>query len=119
MKTINLMFLILGLLAFNTVNSFAQYTAADISVKINKQTKKLEITKKADGSNITAAFDFNKATLDIFDVGGDYAGTVELKDWSIPMDEFSADEIVKISLIRITIKENKKVIELKDIRLQL
>jgi len=113
------MFLILGLIAFNTVNSYAQYTAADISVKVNKQTKKLELIKKSDGSNITAAFSLNKATLDIFDKGGDYAGTVELKDWSIPLQEFSPDEIVKISVILITIIENKKVIELKDIRLQL
>jgi hypothetical protein len=119
MKTLNLMLLILGLLAFNSVNSFAQYTAADISVKVNKQTKKLEIFKKSDGSNITAAFDLNKATLDIFDKGGDYAGTVELKDWNIPLQEFSSDEIVKVSVMILSIKENKKILELKDIRLQL
>ncbi len=119
MKIINLMLLILGLMAFSNVNSFAQYTAADITVKVNKQTKKLEIFKKSDGSNITAAFDLNKATLDIFDKGGDYAGTVELKDWTIPLQEFSADEIVKISVIILSIKENKKLIEIKDIRLQL
>jgi uncharacterized beta-barrel protein YwiB (DUF1934 family) len=119
MKTFNLMLLILGVLAFSKVNSFAQYTAADISVKVNKQTKKLEIFKKSDGSNITAAFDLNKATLDIFDKAGDYAGTVELKDWTIPLQEFSADEIVKVSIIILSIKENKKLIELKDIRLQL
>jgi len=119
MKTINLMLLVFGFLVFNTVGSYAQYTAADISVKVNKQTKKLEVVKKSDGSNITAAFSLNKATLDIFDKGGDYAGTVELKDWSIPLQEFSADEIVKISVINLTIIETKKLIELKDIRLQL
>jgi hypothetical protein len=119
MKTINLVLLILGILAFDSVLSFAQYSPTDISVKVNKQTKKLEIVKKSDGSNVTNAFKLNKATLDIFDKGGDYAGTVELKDWSIPLDEFSSDEIVKISLMNLTIIESGKTLELKDIRLQL
>jgi hypothetical protein len=119
MKTINLVLLILGILAFDSVMSLAQYNPTDISVKVNKQTKKLEIVKKSDGSNVTTAFKLNKATLDIFDKGGDYAGTVELKDWSIPLDEFSSDEIVKISLMNLTIIESGKTIELKDIRLQL
>ena len=119
MKTLNFLLLIFGLLAFSSEISFAQYSAADITVKVNKQSKKLELIKKADGSNITSAFKLNRATLDIFDKGGDYAGTVELKDWTIPLDEFSADEIVKISMMSLTIIENGKTIELKDIRLQL
>jgi hypothetical protein len=113
------MFLVLGLLSFSVNNLLAQYTAADISIQVNKQTKKIELIKKSDGSNITSAFKLNKATLDIFDKAGTYAGTVELKDWSIPLDEFSPDEIIKVSFMSLSIIENGKAIELKDIRLQL
>jgi len=119
MKTFNLMLLIFGLLSFSAHNLLAQYTAADISIQVNKQTKKIELHKKSDGSNITAAFKLNRATLDIFDKAGTYAGTVELKDWSFPLDEFSPDEIIKVSFMSLSIIESGKSLELKDIRLQL
>jgi hypothetical protein len=119
MKQLNIFLLLVGFISMNAVNSYAQYTPAELTIKINKQSKKIEIIKVADASNVTAAFKLNKAVINIFDRGGDYAGTVELKDWNIPSDEFSSDEIIKISVISLTHTESGKTIELKDIKLQL
>jgi hypothetical protein len=119
MSALNLFLLVAGMLSLTVTKSFAQINPDDLTIKINKQSKKIEVIKKSDGANVTASFKFNKANIDIFDKGGDYAGTVELKDWSVPLDEFSTDEIIKISVISLTIIENGKTIELKDIRLQL
>lgn len=119
MKHLNFCLLLFGCMSIKVVNSYAQNTPAELTVKINKESKKIEIIKIVDAMNVTAAFKLNKAVINIFDRGGDYAGTVELKDWNIPSDEFSSDEIIKISVISLTHTESGKIIELKDIKLQL
>ena len=118
MKSLNVFLLMFGLLSFS-LNSFAQISASDLSLKVNKSTKKIEVFKKSDGSNITAALKINNLQIDIFDKGGEYAGSLTLKDWAVPLDEFSPDEIVKVTVINLTVIANNQVIELKDIRLEI
>ena len=101
------------------VNIQAQIKADDLVLKVNKSAKKLEVYKKSDGSNITSQLRVNRISIDIFDKEGEYAGSIELKDWARPLDEFSPDEIIKITIISLTATQSSQTIELKDIRLNL
>jgi hypothetical protein len=118
MKNLKVFLFVFGFLSLS-LNSFSQISAADLSLKVNKGTKKLEVFKKSDGSNLTAGLKLNNLQIDIFDKGGEYAGSLTLKDWSLPLDEFSPDEIVKVTVINMTVLSNNQVIELKDIRLEI
>jgi hypothetical protein len=117
MKMLKMFLLMMGVLSFTTAKSFAQINAEDLTVQINKEAKKLEVIKKSDGTNVTASLKLVKANIDIFEKGGDYAGSLELKDWTVPLDEFSPNEIVKIAVISFTVINGGQTIELKDIRL--
>lgn len=117
MKHLKMLFMIMGIVGFTGLQSFAQLTAADVTVRINKEIKQLEVVKKADNSNVTASFSLQSANIDIFDAGGEYAGSLELKSWAIPLDEFAPDEIIKISSLKMTEKSSNTAIELKEIRL--
>ena len=119
MKLLKMMSLIVSIVGMTGLQAYAQLTAADVTVKVNKEAKKLEVIKKADNSNITASFKLTKASIDIFDSSGEYAGSLELKDWAIPLDEFAPDEIVKVASITMVEAATGATIELKDIRLEL
>ena len=119
MLSLRVIILLSFFISFNLVNIQAQIKADDLVIKVNKSVKKLEVYKKSDGLNITPQLKLNRVSIDIFDKEGEYAGSLELKDWSIPLDEFSPDEIIKITIISMTVAQNGQIIELKDIRLNL
>ncbi len=119
MKNIFSLLLISSFVSLFSTAGFSQVNPQDLTVKVNKASKKIEIIKKSDASNVTSAFRLNMCNIDVFDRGGKYAGTVELKEWAIPLDEFSPDETAKISKISVTEIKSGKTIELKDIRLDL
>ena len=113
-------FLLLTFLtSFNLMNLNAQIKAEDLVVKVNKSAKKLEVYKRSDGTNVTSQLKVIRVSIDIFDREGEYAGSLELKEWSIPVDEFSPDEIVKITTMSLVVTQNGQSIELRDIRLNL
>jgi len=117
MKMLKMFLLMVSVLSLTTIKSFAQIKAEDLTVKINKEAKKLEVVKKSDGTSVNASLKLIKVNIDIFEKGGDYAGSLELKDWAVPLDEFSRNEIVKIAVISFTVIDGGQTIELKDIRL--
>lgn len=117
MKYIQIMFLSMAFMSFSLMAN-AQLGAADINVQYDKASKKLKVTKKADKSDITATFTLEVASLDIFDKGGSYAGSIELKSWAVPVDQFASGEIVKIASICVKENSSGKSIELNDLALE-
>jgi predicted chitinase len=117
MKYIQIIFLSLTFMTLSTMAQ-AQLSAADVSVQYNKETKKLQVIKKADKSNVTAQFTMEVASLDIFDSSGSYAGSIEMKTWAVPVDQFASGEIVKIASICVKENSSAKSIELNDLPLE-
>ena len=117
MRNLTMLMMIFAVVGLTSLQGFAQLTADAITVRINKAAKQLEVVKKADNSNVTANFTLQVANIDIFDAGGEYAGSLELKSWAIPLDEFAPDEIIKIASLKMKDNKTAAVIELKDIRL--
>ncbi len=110
------MVLALAFLGTSTT-TYAQLSAQDISITYNKTSKQLEVIKKSDNSNITNQFTLEIASLDIFDNGGSYAGSIEMKAWAVPVDQFAPGEIIKIASICVKETSSGKSIELNDIPL--
>ena len=117
MKNLKLLLMIFAVVGLTNLQGFAQLTADAITVRINKAAKQLEVVKKSDNSNVTASFTLQVANIDIFDGGGEYAGSLELKSWAIPLDEFAPEEIIKVASLKMKENARGSVIELKDIRL--
>lgn len=117
MKYMQIMFLSLSFMSFTLVAN-AQLGAVDISIEYDKASKELKVSKKADQSDVTLSFTLEVASLDIFDSAGGYAGSIEMKSWEVPVDQFASGEIVKIASICIKENSSGKSIELNDLPLE-
>jgi len=115
MKTLKL--LLIFIFGFFASNLNAQIKDSDLILKVNKNSKKIEIFRKSDNTNITNIFKLNSLQLDVFEKSGEYAGSLNLNDWSLPLDEFTSDEIIKISVININVINTNQTIVMKDFRL--
>lgn len=74
--------------------------AKDIAIKLNKNTGKIELFNKQQNVPITQQYELNHLELEIFDANGEYAGSLELKDFTIPQHEVDQSEKVKVAKIR-------------------
>ena len=109
---------ILTLILLLTMNfGFAQISVEDLDLKLNKSTNQLEISKKSDRINITNKLKINSFQIDIFDKYGNYAGSMNLKDLNIPLQEISPDEILMINFIELVVIETGQKLQIKNIRL--
>lgn len=94
-------------------NIFSQINPKDLKFVVNSQKNQIEVFQLS--TNIVQDLKVNQIRLDVFDKRGDYAGTVNLNDWKINMDEFSTDEVIKISYALLIDNKTGNKIELKDI----
>jgi hypothetical protein len=84
-----------SMLAPNMVPTSTQ----DIAVKLDKTTGKIELVNTLQNVAVTQFFKLNHLELEIFDSRGEYAGSLELKDFLIPKNEVDKSEKVKITKI--------------------
>ena len=71
----------------------------EIAIKLNKSTGKIDLVNK-ENANVTQHFELSHLELEIFDSNGEYAGSLELKDFLIPQNEVEKSEKVKVANIR-------------------
>jgi hypothetical protein len=112
MRTLRFLFTSIFLLILNQ-NIFSQINPKDLKFVVNSQKNQIEVFQLS--TNIVQDLKVNQIRLDVFDKRGDYAGTVNLNDWKINMDEFSTDEVIKISYALLIDNKTGNKIELKDI----
>ncbi|MBL4650178.1 MAG: hypothetical protein JKY03_10635 [Aureispira sp.] len=74
--------------------------AKDIIIKLNKETGKIELFDAKDNQSITQQYQLDLLELEIFDSNGEYAGSLEVKDFSIPRNEVDKTEKVKVANMR-------------------
>lgn len=74
--------------------------AKDIIVKWNKETGKIELFDATNNKSITQQYQLDILELEIFDSNGEYAGSLEVKDFSIPKNEVDKTEKVKVTNMR-------------------
>lgn len=77
----------------------APASAQDISIKLNQSTGKIELINQQNVA-ITQNYELSHLELEIFDSNGEYAGSLELKDFLIPANEVDKSEKVKVANIR-------------------
>ena len=74
--------------------------AKDIIIKLNKETGKIELFNKKDNQSITEQYQLDLLEIEIFDANGEYAGSLEVKDFSIPKNEVDKTEKIKVANMR-------------------
>lgn len=116
MKYFQVVLMVFCLSILNLGNISAQ-TANDLTVKVNKESGKIEVINKQDNGLVSASYKVNIIELDIFDDKGEYSGSLELKDFTFPKDEFGPNEKVKVAKMELTNISTGAVIVLKDIQL--
>jgi len=79
--------------------NMAPTSTQDIAVKLDKTTGKIELVNKLQNVAVTQLFNLSHLELEIFDSRGEYAGSLELKDFFIPKNEVDKSEKVKIAKI--------------------
>lgn len=114
MRTFKFLLTIIFLLILNQ-RIFSQINFKDLKFVADSQKNKIEVFQISTNS-IVQDLKVVKITLDIFDKSGNYAGTINLTDWKINMEEISTDEFLKISYALLVDKTGNKI-EIKDIRI--
>ena len=112
MRKLKFLFSVIFVLILNQ-KIFSQINSKDLKFVADSQKNKIEVVQLSNNS-IVQDFKVVKITLDIFDKVGNYAGTINLTDWKINMEEISPDEFMKISYALLVDKNGNKI-ELKDI----
>ena len=115
MRTFKFLLTTIFLLILNQ-RIFSQINSKDLKFVADSQKNKIEVFQISNNSTVQD-FKVAKITLDIFDKDGNYAGTINLTDWKINMEEISPDEFMKISYALLVDKNGNKI-ELKDIPIQ-
>ncbi|MCP4438862.1 MAG: hypothetical protein GY810_07945 [Aureispira sp.] len=104
-------------LSIFSLGNISAQAANDLTAKVNKETGKIEVINKQDNGLVSASYKVNIIELDIFDKKGEYSGSLELKDFTFPKDEFGADEKVKVARMELVNVATGETITLKDIQL--
>lgn len=118
MNTIKLaLFTLIGFFCWVT-NTTAQ-NMQDIEVAVQKATGKIEIINKTNNSTITAQYEIKIAEMDIYSVKGEYVGSLQLTNGSMPTAELSAGETLKAVNLQIVEKASGKLLEFKDMKIAL
>jgi hypothetical protein len=74
--------------------------AQNIAVKLDKSTGKIDLFNTKNNTAVTNNYKLSHLELEIYDSGGEYAGSLELKDFLLPKNEVDKSEKVKIAQIR-------------------
>lgn len=74
--------------------------AKDIIIKLNKETGKIELFDAKDNQSITQQYQLDLLELEIFDSNGEYAGSLEVKNFAIPKNEVDKTEKIKVANMR-------------------
>lgn len=74
--------------------------AKDIIIKLNNETGKIELLNAKDNKSITQYYQLDLLEVEIFDSNGEYAGSLELKDFLIPKNEVDKTEKIKVANMR-------------------
>ena len=114
MRKLKFLFSVIFVLILNQ-KIFSQINSKDLKFVADSQKNKIEVFQISTNS-IVQDLKVLKITLDIFDKSGNYAGTINLTDWKINMDEISPDEFLKVSYALLEDNNGNKI-ELKDIRI--
>lgn len=104
-------------LSIFSLGNISAQTANDLTVKVNQEAGKIEVINKQDNGLVSASYKVNIIELDIFDDKGEYSGSLELKDFTFPKDEFGPNEKVKIAKMELINISTGDTIVLKDIQL--
>jgi hypothetical protein len=101
---------VFSLVLMTSVLSFAQETMVspnattavqNIALKLDRATGKIELVNIQKGNaTITQYYKLSAMELEIFDANGQYAGSLELKDFFIPANEVDKTEKVKVAKMR-------------------
>jgi len=89
-------------------------TAEQLEFKINPAQKSIEVVDKGNKQTLTDQLELISAQIDIFDANGEYAGSIEAKSWSIPVDEFAPNEQLKISQAKIKVKASGETLAISN-----
>jgi|GEM_PF-6091629 len=92
-------------------------TAEQLEFKINLAQKTIEVIDKGSKQLLNDKLELISAQIDIFDASGEYAGSIEVKSWSIPVDEFAPNEQLKISQAKIKVKDSAKTLAISNVPL--
>lgn len=99
-----------------TLNTAAQATKTSTKnfvFKINKQSGKIDLFNGSEA--IGSKFKVNKLELEIFDTKGEYAGTLDLKTLTVPKEEISSYEKLKIAALVLTDNQTGEQIRINDV----
>lgn len=107
---------IIYLLLFISLNCFVlAQDGKDLQVKLDDNTGTIDLIDKRSNKTVTHNFVFKFLELDIYDQDGEYTGSLQLKDFSLPMNEIDKDEKVRIASIVFTRRPDDKEIKLSNI----
>ena len=74
--------------------------AQNIAVKLDESTGKIELFNTQNNTAVTNNYKLSLLELEIYNSSGEYAGSLELKDFLLPKNEVEKSEKVKIAQIR-------------------
>lgn len=83
----------------------------DLQVRLDDITGAIDLIDKRSNKTVTHEFVFKFLELDIYDQAGEYTGSLQLKDFSLPMNEIEKDEKVKIASIAFTRRSDEKTFQ--------
>ncbi|AFC25045.1 hypothetical protein [Saprospira grandis] len=89
-------------------------TAEQLEFKINPTQKTIEAVDKGSKQALNDQLELVSAQIDIFDASGEYAGSIEVKSWNIPVDEFAPNEQLKISQAKIKVKASGETLAISN-----
>jgi len=67
--------------------------------KVNKKDGLISLFQKGQEEAVTGKYKLSRLEVEIFDAKGEYAGTLELKQFAIPKDEIESYEKLKIAAV--------------------
>ena len=95
-------FVIASLLLLITNTSNAQ-TPKGLSLALDKETQSLQVQKS--GDDVTDDYVVEAIELDVYDANsGEYSGTLDLETWNVPLTDFTEDDVILITSVKMTHK---------------
>lgn len=79
----------------------APTSSDDLSVKLNAATGKIDLVYKQSNTIVTQDYKLSKLEITIFDAKGEYAGTLNLKNYLLPKNEVEASEKLKVANLQV------------------
>ncbi len=76
-------------------------SSSDLAIKLDNATGKIDLINKRNNTVITQYYQLGKLEITIFDVNGEYAGTLNLKSYLLPNNEVDASEKLKVANLQV------------------